>query len=956
MYRKLSPFIVLLAAVNILFVGSISAQKNSADGVWRKLDDAALAQRESAQKWANPVRFESFRINRTALEGILKRAPQEFSEAARGVETVLTIPLPNGGFERFRIEDSPIMEAALAAKYPEIQSYRGQGIDNPTATIRFDVSPNGFRAQILSNQGTIFVEPAAIGDTENYISFYKSDVPRSADGFSCLIGEDLLPQTEQLSFVPQAPAVTNGTQLRTYRLALAATGEYTNVFRQAGDTDVQAKTRALAQMNTTMNRVNQVYERDLAIRMVIVANTDLVIYTDGTSDPYTNNSGSTMLSENQTNLDNVIGTANYDIGHVFSTGGGGIATLNSPCNPNSKARGVTGLPNPTGDIFAIDYVAHEIGHQFGARHTFNGTVNNCSGSNRSSVASYEPGSGITIMAYAGICGNQNLAFSSIDTFHVKSLEEIVAFVSNFGTCSLNTPTGNTPPSINSVGGTSWNIPKQTPFSLTAAATDANGDTVTYDWQQYDLGGASGGTSAVPNTDSDGVARPIFRVYSPVSSGTRSFPSSQFIRNNANVPPNTTSGFLTGELLPAITRTMNFQAIARDNRAGGGAINTVTVQVNVDGNSGPFNVTAPNTAVNWTGNTQQTVTWNVANTNAAPVNAATVRILLSTDGGLTFPTIVSNGTPNDGSETINVPNIATTQARIRIEAANNIFFDISDVNFTITQGVASARKLYDFDGDGRSDIAVFRPSDGGWYLLRSQAGFTGLQFGIATDKAVAGDFDGDGKTDVAVFRNGFWFWLNSSNGAFNAVQFGTAGDQPMAGDFDGDGKNDPTVFRNGIWYILQSSDGAFNAAQFGAAGDKPVTGDYDGDNKSDIAVFRPSDGGWYLLRSQLGFAGLQFGISTDAPAPADFDGDGKTDVAVFRSGTWYLLRSQLGFAAAQFGAASDTPAPADYDGDNKADIAVFRPSNGTWYQLGSTSGFSGVQFGANGDTAVSAPLY
>jgi hypothetical protein len=267
-----------------------------------------------------------------------------------------------------------------------------------------------------------------------------------------------------------------------------------------------------------------------------------------------------------------------------------------------------------------------------------------------------------------------------------------------------------------------------------------------------------------------------------------------------------------------------------------------------------------------------------------------------------------------------------------------------------------RKLYDFDGDGRSDIGVFRPSDGGWYLLRSQAGFTATQFGIATDKAVAGDFDGDGKADIAVFRSGNWFWLNSSNGAFNAVQFGAAGDQPMAGDFDGDGKNDPTVFRNGVWYILQSSDGAFRGVQFGTAGDKPVAGDYDGDNKSDIAVFRPTDGGWYVLGSQVGFTAVQFGIATDAPAPADFDGDGKTDVAVFRAGIWYLLRSQLGFTATQFGAVGDAPAPADYDGDNKSDIAVFRPSNGTWYQLGSTSGFSGVQFGANGDTAVSAPLY
>ena len=262
-------------------------------------------------------------------------------------------------------------------------------------------------------------------------------------------------------------------------------------------------------------------------------------------------------------------------------------------------------------------------------------------------------------------------------------------------------------------------------------------------------------------------------------------------------------------------------------------------------------------------------------------------------------------------------------------------------------VVARRTPFDFDGDGKADVSVFRPSNGEWCLNQSTNGFYATQFGLSTDKITPADFDGDGRTDVAVFRNGTWYWLNSSNGSFQAAQFGQAGDIPVPFDYTGDGRAELAVYRVGTWYTLNLSNNQFNAVQFGIATDKPEVGDYDGDGRADYAVYR--DGTWYLLQSTQGFGAIQFGLSTDKLVPADYDGDGKTDVAVYRDGTWYLLGSQTGFTAFPFGFASDIPAPADYDGDGKSDAAVYRA--GVWYLLQSTNGFREVQFGLANDKPI-----
>jgi hypothetical protein len=683
--RSILIFTFAFAALSISFTFGAFAKNQAnnipnlqkADEIWQDVDSNNIP--KMSKREVVPTSYRMIRLNRAALEEVLRQAPMESvgQSSVKGVQ--LTLPLPDGTLGRFRIEESPIMAPELAARFPEIKTYRGQGIDDPTTTVRFDVTPTGFHAQLISATETVYVDPYANDTSSNYISYRKQDVGKSRS-FSCLFDEGDSVGGKDISDIRlRVPQIvpSNGQTLRTYRLALAATAEYTIA---AGGT----VPLAMARMTTSLNRVNGIYERELAVRMTLVANNNLLIYTDPNTDPYTNNDTTGMMAQNQTNLDTVIGSANYDMGHVFSTGAGGTARIRSTCNATFKGQGVTGLPNPVGDPFDVDFVTHEMGHQHGGLHTFNTNAGSCSGF-RNMISAFEPASGSTPMSYVGTCSPANLQPNANDYFHVRSLEEIVAHMTVAGNCAAQSATGNLPPTVNA--GSNFNIPKNTPFALTATGSDPNSDGITFGWEEYDLG-----PSSPPEGDADGMARPIFRSYQPTTSPTRVFPSLQYILNNANVPPATfdcglPSPCVTGESLPTITRTMNFQVTARDNRASGGGIISATMQVNVDGAAGPFVVTQPNTAVSWTGSSLQNVLWEVANTTSAPVSAANVNILLSTDGGNTFPTVLLAGTPNDGSQAITVPNISTTLARIKVEAAGNIFFDISNSNFTISPGIS-----------------------------------------------------------------------------------------------------------------------------------------------------------------------------------------------------------------------------------------------------------------------------
>jgi hypothetical protein len=401
-----------------------------------------------------------------------------------------------------------------------------------------------------------------------------------------------------------------------------------------------------------MARVNGVFERDLGLTMVIVANNQNVIFLNAGSDPYTNNNGGTMLGQNQATCDSNIGTANYDIGHVFSTGGGGIAQLNSPCTSNGKARGVTGSPAPQGDAFDIDFVAHEMGHQYGGNHTQN---NNCQ---RSGV-SVEPGSASTIMGYAGICA-PNVQNNSDDYFHGENIKEMWLNISigNSSNCFNGSATNNVAPNANA--GANVSIPRSTAFVLRGSATDADTNAgLTYCWEQTDT------TPATMPPVSTSAAGPLFRSLDPSSSPDRYMPPLSTVMSGSLAT--------TWEVVPTVARTMNFSLTVRDNEMNGGATGSDGKVVNVQDVT-PFTV---NTPPSWGANSNQQVSWVVGQSNVAPINCQTVNILFTTNNGASFTTLAT-GVPNTGTANITVPSVGTTNnAKVLVEAADNIFYAVSN---------------------------------------------------------------------------------------------------------------------------------------------------------------------------------------------------------------------------------------------------------------------------------------
>jgi hypothetical protein len=500
------------------------------------------------------------------------------------------------------------------------------------------------------------------------------------------------------------------------RLAQSSNAEYSNYFGATNSTQVGL---VLAAFNATLTRANGVYERDLAVHLNLIASTTNVIYYDAATDPYTAyNVGNGLDDWNaqlQAALTANIGEANYDIGHMFgrSGGGGNAGCIGCVCTNGQKGSGITSPADniPQGDNFDIDYVVHEVGHQMGANHTFSFQLEG-TGQNK------EVGSGITIMGYAGIT-SRDVAPHSIDTFHETSIAQIQANLAP-KPCTANTVmTVNQAPVVAPVS--NYTIPITTPFALTGSATDPDNDSLTYQWEQNDNATTSGASSVASATKLTG---PNWLSFPPTSSPTRTFPRLSTILAGLAVTPPLTGGDAGAniEALSSVTRTLNFRLTVRDNRpyvasSTIGQTQFTDMTVTVTNTAGPFQITAQNSlAPNWQAGTQQTVTWNVANTNLAPVNTANVRILLSTDGGQTFPTVLAATTPNDGTQQITVPNLPTTTARLKVEAIGNIFFDISNVNFTIVPATAAslsvAGRVVNAGGNGISRaVLTIQSADG-----------------------------------------------------------------------------------------------------------------------------------------------------------------------------------------------------------------------------------------------------
>jgi subtilisin-like proprotein convertase family protein len=668
-----------------------SATKSHAQDYWKAIADATVSPSTKTARTVYPTQYATFSLQTAAFKQQLHAAPQRILSEANQSGLTVQLPNPQGGLEAFELIREQLMEPELAAKYPEIETYMGRSLSNPANTIRLESTPHGITAMIFAADGkTYIIDPYSNMTTAEYMVYLKSSYPKDpSNTFNCLFDEH---SSNPAALIQNRTTAGLCGELRTYRTAIAASGEYTAFH---GGTVALG----LAAITTSVNRLNGIFEREFSVRLILVANNNLIIYTDAGTDPYNGSAGSD-INTNNTNLNTVIGSANYDFGHLYGAASlAGLAGLGVVCT-TGKGRGVTGSAAPIGDPFVVDYVAHEMGHQMSGNHT---QYNAC---NNNTATAMEPGSASSIMGYAGIC-SPNVQNNSDDYFHAINLQEITTYMhsGSGNSCPVKTTLTNVAPSF-TLTQVNRTIPKGTPFFLTMAATDANSDVLTYAWEQMD--GGSGQTMPPTGNNTSG---PVFRSKAPTSSGTRFFPPL------ANVISGTSP---TWEVLPQVARTLNFRGTVRDNRSGGGCSVDHNTVVTVS-SAGPFVVTNPNAAVTLTASYNELITWDVAGTNAAPVNCTNVDITLSTDGGITYPITLASNVPNTGSATIVVPNNPGLSNRVRIQSVGNIFYDISNSDFAIQ---APASPDYQIWGQTQSVTACSNATALYNVDVRSILGFNG----------------------------------------------------------------------------------------------------------------------------------------------------------------------------------------------------------------------------------------
>lgn len=644
------------ASVLVLFAFAVSVAQ-SAPTYWQ----------EAGSRSANvvgdaPTAFRAIELDWNALRNAMTSHPN-------GIGFELALPAPDGSTQTFMLSDSGVMPAALAVRYPEIRSYVGTDANGTQA--RVDISPLGLQATVYAQGGIWLVRPERLGMENHYLSFRRSDLS-PGNGFRCDVHGDVgNDQPDPFRQGPQ-PQTTTGVARRDYRAAVAANHQYVQAVANAmAPPATPTVALGLAAVVAAVNRVDQPYERDFSIHLTLIATNDQLIFPDEVGDTFGSAAFNDGAPEQITAaISGIVGATNYDLGHLFTTGSGGVAGLGVVCSASRKGSGTTGLTNGSTlqtDTFYIDYVAHEMGHQFGGSHTFNGSNSNCGGGNRSASSAYEPGSGSTIQAYAGICGVANdLQAHSDPYFHARSLLQMGNYstTGTGGSCSANTPNPNAPPVVPAQPG--FTIPANSPYVLTASATStAAGANLTYGWEQYDLGAANN------NLTVDLGTGPIQRSWLPTATPRRYLP------RLSNLLAGTSA---IGEILPTTTRTMTYRLTVRDNVAAGGSSNSTDQILAVVNTAGPFVLTAPTTGATWTfGGAPVTISWNVASTDLPPVSCANVNIdLVAADSGqenLVVLAPLATGVANNGTRSVAIPNVSAT-ARVRVACANNIFFNIS----------------------------------------------------------------------------------------------------------------------------------------------------------------------------------------------------------------------------------------------------------------------------------------
>lgn len=731
----------LLTSAGIIASMLLSAQKN----FWSPAQKSTVFGKTLALKNRTTIPTD-YKLYKLDTQGIISELAKAPARESINENLVLKFPNSSGKLVDYVVKEAPVMAKELSDKYPGIKSFIGYQKDSKNNTIRFSISPyDGINVMYFDNWEVSYLDTYT-DDLSTYIVYKRSDLPTHPEQFNCGFEQENLgkmPTPEPISL--KAPIVRDG-QLRTYRMALACTVEYAafhvNRAGLSGGTLEQKKAAVLAAMNASMTRVNGVYEKTVSLTMVLVPNNDQIIFID--SDNFDNENsaanGYPLLGQNQTVCDNVIGSANYDIGHVFSTASGGVATLRSPCSSTLKARGTTGTNSPINDPFNIDYVAHEIGHQFGGNHTFR----NCGGNENNSTA-VEPGSGSTIMAYAGICGaSLNIQTRSDAYFHSVSVNEIYNFISRSTDCSVKTANNNTVPTADA--GLDYTIPKGTAFVLTGEGTDPDGDNITYLWEQIDF------TNNTQPPTATATVGPVFRSFTPTTSPQRYFPTMSSVANNILTPK--------WEVIPNVARTLNFSLLVNDNKVTGNQSARDLMKVTVAA-TGPFKVTSQTTAANYVGGTPITVTWDVAGSNAAPINTENVQILISSDNGLTYPKVIAESVPNNGSASVILPNENNANARIMVKAVNNIYFAVNAAKLNIAENLAVNESafnkgfaIYPNPAKGEVNISLNKASKGATYQILDLSGKLISTGNLESDKT---------KVNISALKTGTYRLVVSNNG-------------------------------------------------------------------------------------------------------------------------------------------------------------------------------------------------